>query len=164
MASGTLREGLPASKERHGTMEPLLDKLFDNLREVLALNHPGFQGEEIIVLGRGVRRRVRWSIPDCMPKPQRASSPECTHSPDFRTVKFRGKQYIFTQTQAAVVAKLFEAWEDGLPGVSQVELLQAAGSESKRLRDVFRDSEGEMHPAVDVMIVSAGKGIYTIAD
>lgn len=79
------------------------------------------------------------------------------HSPDFRSVVWFGEPYTFTPTQAAIVEKLWEAWEDDCPGVGQVALLEAVGSDSNRLRDVFKD-----HPAWGTMIVSGAKGMYRL--
>lgn len=79
------------------------------------------------------------------------------HSPDYRSVHWHGQDYIFTPTQAAVVRLLWESWEDGNGDVGQETLLEAAGSESKRLRDLFKD-----HPAWGNVIRSCGKGIFSL--
>jgi hypothetical protein len=81
------------------------------------------------------------------------------HSADFRSVHWFGADYTFTPTQAAVVRQLWEAWEDGTPGVGQETLLAGAGSEGSRLRDLFRG-----HAAMGSMIVALGKGLFALAD
>jgi hypothetical protein len=81
------------------------------------------------------------------------------HSADFRSVHWFGADYTFTPTQAAIVRQLWEAWEDGTPGVGQETLLAGAGSEGSRLRDLFR-----AHAAMGSMIVALGKGLFALAD
>jgi hypothetical protein len=80
------------------------------------------------------------------------------HSMDFRAVHWFGADYTFTATQAAAVRILWKAWEDGVPAVGQSAILEDAGSEQGRLRDVFRHS-----PAWGSMIVSDTKGAYRLA-
>jgi len=41
-------------------------------------------------------------------------------------------------------------------------LLEAAGSESKRLRDLFRKGDGTMHPAWGLIIVPTSKGTFRL--
>ena len=82
-------------------------------------------------------------------------SAPATHSADFRTVRWFGTDYTFTPTQAAIVRQLWDAWEDGAPGIGQETLTTEAGSESTRLRDLFRE-----HPAWGTMITTFGKGVY----
>jgi hypothetical protein len=82
------------------------------------------------------------------PEPVAAPAGEVRHSADYRTVHWRGEDYTFTAKQAAVVQALWEAWDEELPEVPMVTLLQRSGSSSERLRDVFRD-----HPAWGSMIV-----------
>ena len=79
------------------------------------------------------------------------------HSPDFRAVHWSGQDYIFSPTQASVVRQLWEAWEDGNGEVGQETLLEKAGSESSRLRDLFKD-----HPAWGNVIKSCGKGVFSL--
>lgn len=66
-------------------------------------------------------------------------------------MKWFGVDYSFTGNQAAVIEVLWEAWENGTPEVGNAKLIEAADSESKRLRGVFKN-----HPAWGSMIV-AGK-------
>jgi hypothetical protein len=80
------------------------------------------------------------------------------HSADFRSVHWFGADYTFTPTQAAVVRQLWEAWEDGTPGLGQETLLEGAGSTGDRLRDVFRGS-----PAWGTLVVPLGKGLFALA-
>ena len=81
------------------------------------------------------------------------------HSKDFRSVRWFGKYHAFTATQAACVRALWEAWENGTPELSGETVLEVAGAESKRLKDVFGD-----HSAWETMIVSGStKGAYRLA-
>lgn len=71
------------------------------------------------------------------------------HAPDFATVVWDGELYTFTPRQRSVVAALWRAREDAYHFLTQEELLEAAESEGKRLRDLFR-----WHPSWGRLIVS----------
>lgn len=79
------------------------------------------------------------------------------HAPDFRSVRHRGTLYAFSPSQAQVVRVLWEAYLNGTPSVGQETLLEQAGCESRRLRDLFRD-----HPAWDRLIVSTDKRAFRL--
>lgn len=82
------------------------------------------------------------------------------HSKDFRSVNWFGSSYTFTAAQAAAVKLLWEAWEEGVPELSQETLLEASGSEANKLADVFRD-----HPAWNSLIVAgSSRGAYRLAE
>jgi hypothetical protein len=90
--------------------------------------------------------------------PATAARPaEARHSPDFRSVHWYGGDFTFTPTQAACVGVLWEAWENGTPNVSLDYLLERAGSEGKRLSDLFKHN-----PAWKTMIVTVKKGTYRL--
>jgi len=63
---------------------------------------------------------------------------EARHSDDYRFVHWFGADYKFSPVQAVVVKVLWLAWENGLPEVGGETLLEDAGSESDRVRDLFR--------------------------
>jgi len=84
------------------------------------------------------------------------------HSPDFRSVFARGRSFSFSPTQAAVVKQLWDALENGAAAVGQDLLLEAAGSESKRLRDLFRKADGGMHASWGLLIIPDGKGAFRL--
>src|SRR5947209_6250518 len=84
--------------------------------------------------------------------------PPARHSPDFRSVHWYGKDYLFTPMQAKVVEQLWLAWKNGTPGVGHHTLLEAADSEQDRLSGVFRDRQGRLHPCWEEMIVSERQG------
>ncbi|WP_020475212.1 hypothetical protein [Zavarzinella formosa] len=69
--------------------------------------------------------------------------------PGFASVAWFGRVYHFTPLQRPIVSVLFHAWENGTPCVDQVTLLDHAGAESKKLRDLFAK-----HPAWGKMICS----------
>lgn len=71
---------------------------------------------------------------------------------EFRSVWWFGTEYSFTTSQANVVKVLWNAWKNKTPEVSHVTLLDASGSDAKRMRDVFRESGNAMNPAWDTMI------------
>jgi hypothetical protein len=81
------------------------------------------------------------------------------HSPDFTSVIWFGISYSFTPGQAAIVRRLWEAWENGTPELNQQAILEDAGLESKRLSDLFKK-----HPAWKVMIVAGRtRGSFRLA-
>jgi hypothetical protein len=84
-----------------------------------------------------------------------------SHSEDFRSVRWYGTDYTFTATQAACIKVLWEAWEHGTPELGQAFILDAAGSESGRLRDVFEKGK---HPAWNKLIVSSRKGVFRLSE
>ncbi len=83
----------------------------------------------------------------------------CTHSPDYRSVKWEGEDYHFTANQAACVQQLWEAWKNGTPDVGDATLLETVGAECSRLRDIFK-----RHPSWGTMIVEGEtKGTHRLA-
>lgn len=87
----------------------------------------------------------------------------CTHSECFTSVNWYGREFTFTTTQKGVVRRLWEAKENGTPSISDAELLEAAGSVSSRLLDVFRPGS-KRHESWGTMIIEAGKGIRKLWD
>ena len=83
------------------------------------------------------------------------------HSPDFRSVRWFGTEFTFTTTQAACIKILWENWERGTPVISEVTILDEAGSSGDRLRDVFRKGK---HPAWGPLIKPAQKGAFQLAE
>src|SRR5207249_3433751 len=81
------------------------------------------------------------------------------HSPDFRSVSWGDIDFKFTAKQAAIVQVLHGAWANGTPDVGGETLLDKVGSETKQLRDLFKD-----RPAWGTMIVPGKtKGSFRIA-
>lgn len=92
--------------------------------------------------------------------PKLKDTEQVAYSPGFRSVHWFGTDYSFTGQQGAVVQILLEAWEKGTPDVGDATLLEKAGSESKRLKDVFKN-----HPAWGTMIVQGEtKGTHQLAE
>lgn len=92
--------------------------------------------------------------------PTRGSNSGCTHSPDFRSVKWFSVGYSFTANQAACVKLLWESWEQGCPEVGGATVLEAAGIHTERFDHVFRG-----HPALGKMIVPGQtKGSYRLQE
>jgi hypothetical protein len=79
--------------------------------------------------------------------------PPARHSADFRSVHWYGTDYCFTEGQAAVVAELWKAWENGTPDVGHRHLRAQAKLQSDRLADLFKE-KGQSHPAWGTMIQS----------
>jgi hypothetical protein len=87
-----------------------------------------------------------------------------SHSEDFRTVRWYGTDYTFTPTQAACVRVLYEAYSCGRPDVGQETILNRAGSEGARVRDLFK-RPGGMHSAWGTMILRGpSKGLFRLAN
>lgn len=61
-------------------------------------------------------------------------------SPSFSMVRWNGVEYTLTKIQAAVVAVLWQASQDGVPYVTGELLLEESDSAGKRLDDLFRRS------------------------
>jgi hypothetical protein len=136
------------SAPKRVTLEDVLAVWRDYLRD----NHPRKNCAWIAAgFADGTELRLPW--PEGV-----ESSPACSHSPDFRAVCWHGKHYRFTATRAAVVKVLWEAWETGTPEVGGALLLEAAGSESGRLRDLFRGCDAWD----DGVIGPAGKGTFRL--
>lgn len=74
-------------------------------------------------------------------EPNEQKQLQTRHSPDFRSVNWFGTSHSFTPTQAAIVKVLWNAWENDTPDVGHETLLEKAGSESRRLVDVFKGHE-----------------------
>ncbi|MBL8824848.1 MAG: hypothetical protein JNJ77_19840 [Planctomycetia bacterium] len=81
------------------------------------------------------------------------------HSPDFRSVVWDGKHYIFTPGQAAIVEVLWKALNRGTPKVGAGPLLHAADLVSDKVSKLFAG-----HPAWGTMIMTDGVGVYWLAD
>lgn len=80
------------------------------------------------------------------------------HGPDYTCIAWDGTIYSLTLTQARVVHVLWDAMEAGVPEVHQDTLLEASGSESRRLASVFKDA-----PAWNKLIVpGAARGTYRL--
>jgi hypothetical protein len=69
-----------------------------------------------------------------------------------------GTEYHFSGPQGAVFVALYEASLKGIPYLSRAVLLETAGSDGERLRDVFKPKGKGIHPAWGTLIVSAPKG------
>ena len=143
-------------------MPTTLQQVLDVLRAYCSEQIPG---ETAVYLDVTFRSGLHLTHPISLPLPV-AVAPEkpkrnpARHSQDFRSVCWFGAEFTFTALQAAVLRVLWEAWEDGTPEVGRETILQAAGSESERLRDVFRD-----HPAWGTLIVTGSqRGTYLLAE
>jgi hypothetical protein len=78
--------------------------------------------------------------PDSEPSAGREPNEQFTHSEDFRSICWRGRQYSLTSNQALVVQELYEALENGQLEVSQAILADRLGNEGARIRELFKRS------------------------
>lgn len=87
-------------------------------------------------------REFRFPFPeDAIPSSRRVTDTARRHSDDFRSVLWDGANYEFTTNQARVVQRLWEAWENGTPSLSQDALLTSVDLNAGRLRDVFKGND-----------------------
>jgi hypothetical protein len=63
-----------------------------------------------------------------------------SHSSDYRSIRFLGKEYTLTANQAHVIKMLHEAHLSGTPAISGSTILESLGTPSGRLRDTFKRS------------------------
>ena len=117
------------------------DKLVDKLEKV--------GQEEGVSLSDGIHMKPLREI---------GGTPEATHSADFSSVYWYGETYTFTPTQKAAIRLLWEAKDNRTPDLGQDYILDEIGSDSKRLRDVFKS-----HPAWKKMITTIKSGSFRLA-
>jgi hypothetical protein len=92
-------------------------------------------------------------------KEQEPTVPTFAQSPDYRTIKYNGKDYELTEKQAMIVQVLHDAWQRGMPSVPKSTLLAAIEAETSRVLDYFRGS-----PLWKTLVVSAGRrGMYKLS-
>lgn len=85
------------------------------------------------------------------------------HSPDFRSVFWRGQTFTFTANQAAAVAILWKAADQGTPDVGDAYVLEQVDSESTKLQNTFRSRTGA-HPAWGTLVIPGkSKGTHRLA-
>jgi hypothetical protein len=132
----------------------------EQLRQWLRANYPhGVPDTAVLLiqLPQGVTKEVR------LPFPPPPPSEDTGHSTDYRSCTAHGEDYAFSPAQAAVVRQLWEAHDDGSAAIGQETLLEGAGLDGGRMRDVFR-SKGGMHPAWGVLVVQgAAKGTFRLS-
>jgi len=90
-----------------------------------------------------------------------------SHSPDFTSVLWFGKKYLFAKgQQAEAVRVLWGAWKAGGHTLSELTIGGRIGSTNDhfRLIHVFTDRSGRRHPAWNSMITRVNKGVYCLAE
>ncbi len=98
------------------------------------------------------------SLPQIEVETKKAETPIFMHSPDYRSVNFRGKMFTFTSRQAQAVEILHEAYNRGTPDVGKTYILEALDSNTTRLKDAFQKSE-----AWGTLIIQGKrKGLYRL--
>lgn len=121
-----------------------LDDVVRTVQEYIREHHPDDAPIRLTVhLRSGEKIRLPISNP--------AALAPCTHSEDFRSIRWYGTPYSFTALQAAIIRILWEAWQKEAPEVGQGVLLETAGSTGSRVRDLFR-----AHPAWDDGMIGPG--------
>lgn len=140
------------------------DSLFEAIRSWLRVNYPQEIPRRVRIDVVGDPDPIILKVPRGTCQAAKVETLPARHSPDYRSVDWFGQSYTFTTTQAACVAALWEAWEQGTPTMGQEAVLEAAGSSARRLDHVFRDGESQPHPAWGTMIVPAGRGSYRLCE
>jgi hypothetical protein len=127
----------------------------------LALQDPSCPGAEVTQA-----RRILASAFACVrARTREAAKVEVGHSPDYRTVYWYGTTYSFSSRQADIVRVLWRQVAGTWDRVGQdyiAEHIDRDDTRPFRMRDAFK-SKKSMHPAWDAMIVSTGKGIFSLA-
>jgi hypothetical protein len=108
--------------------------------------------------------RLACRVDTSTPAPLGAGPLPFKFGPDYRFCLWGSREFPFTAMQAAVVEALLRARENGTPDVSQIYLLEQAGSDMNdskpQLSKLFQD-----HDAWGTLIVpGATKGTYRLAD
>ena len=126
-----------------------LRKAFPELRRMPRLTDQYRSGEEreLFELERQIAAlklklvREGTGFPSAAPSARRKrSSSGFVHSRDYRSLRYKGRQYTLTSRQAKVVEKLYQAYLNGTPEISQATILEDLGTPSSRLRDAFKRS------------------------
>lgn len=140
----------PAAPEPQPQPAPTLDALLAYNREVARALYPSRPLLSVILVFQDAQMNLL--VPE---------AGGTSHSPDFKSVNWFGSAYTFTPTQAAIVGALWAAWESGSPDVGGEYLLAVAGSNSKKLADLFKG-----HPAMAPggMISHVGRAVYRLAE
>ncbi len=81
------------------------------------------------------------------------------HSSDFRSVRWYGRDFVFTPAQSLIVQALWNAWENNTPRMGAKALLRAADMISDKISDLFKE-----HPAWNEMILTDSKGNYWLLE
>lgn len=97
-------------------------------------------------------------INETLPKIISRLSP-ARHSPDFRSVRWFGKNYAFSPAQALIVEALWNSWRNGTPRMGTRTLLRAANMVSDKISDLFKE-----HAAWGEAICTDGKGNYWLSE
>jgi hypothetical protein len=63
----------------------------------------------------------------------------------------------WSDMQARVIAVLWAAREEGLPGVREAELVSASGSAGNKLRDIFKNKARWQE-----YVLNVGRGLYSL--
>ena len=123
------------------------DDLIQTVRDFCRGNYPGDDPDEFALKFRSGRRLE-------VPVPAAETACRVRHSPDFHWLSWHGTEYRLGGAQAAAFRLLWESHQAGVPVVAGEVLLEAAESESRAARDIFKK-----HPLwEDGVVGSAGKG------
>ena len=80
---------------------------------------------------------------------------------DYTIFKYKGQSFEFTRKQAQAIKFMYEKQAKGKYSISKDEILEAANSSSKDLRDLFK-SGGKKHPAWGTLIQRTEYSYYRL--
>lgn len=138
-----------AVTERHWMEVEFADGGLDRLRELIVTIEAIHQ----------IRTAEDQGLPALTSQPE-ALTMQPVVSEDFCSLTIGEQRYIFSPTQAAVVRILWNAWVARTPAVFGESILEGSGSQGARVRDIFKISGKEMHPAWGKLIVKDGRNRY----
>lgn len=145
----TLPTWLPLRAERWRQCTPWTDglcNLFASVQEELLSQWRVLPTDSLaheLALKEKTSRFERVVVPadtEQKPRQQRFERKNFVASADYRTIRFRGKQYKLTRNQSKIVKLLHDAYERGTPAVGKHMLLEAVEAETSRVRDSFKNS------------------------
>ena len=109
---------------------------------------------------RLLRMQESAATPQVRPETHKQTSEEFTHSPDYRSLTHRGKNYSLTAQQAHVIQILHDAYRSGNRELSGDYIMEEIGTRNSELRDTFRKS----NPAAWKALIQRGakRGTYRL--
>jgi hypothetical protein len=98
----------------------------------------------------------------CYKPEQGPTGDDIEHALDFNWVRCCGVTFVFTRSQAIVVAALLDDYRKHGQGLGNEYLLDLIDSEAERSSKRLRDWFGHDHPAWNSLIVSDRKGVFRL--
>jgi hypothetical protein len=116
--------------------------------------------EDVLTISRGKMELDQTAILAALrgpSRPPKGGGLGFCFSPSFRSCVYGNQQFRFSDKQALAVEALYEAWNDGLPGLHQDELKNRVHT-NQRMTQLFYGN-----PAYGILIENDGSGRYWLA-